>query len=126
MMNFEAKYPVEGTAALNPCYKGEPTQGGVIIAFPGKSNMDNSVSSSSKTGRLHPKSEELSMTPTSVGEPSFASELRQVARLFGCNDFAANLCHGNMQGESSGRLQRWQVVAAICLFSALAFATLFL
>lgn len=126
MMNFEAKYPVEGTAALNPCYRGKSTQGGVIIAFPGKSNIDNSVNPCSKTCRLHPKNEELSTVPTSASKPSFTSEVRQAMRLFGCNDFAANLYCGNIQGSSSGRLQRWQVVAAICLFSALAFATLFL
>lgn len=126
MMNFEAKYPIEGTAALNPCYRDESTQGGVIIAFPGKSNASKPINSCPKTGRLHSKNEGLSMVPASASKPSFASGVRQVARLFGCNDFAANLRCGNMQGTSSGRLQRWQVVAAICLFSALAFATLFL
>lgn len=125
MMDFETKYPIEGTAALNPYHENTAVQQGVIIAFPGKSNRADQENSLSKANRSF-SSRKNSAASSSSCDQSIASELRDAVRFFALNDFFDNLRHGSMQGVPSGRLSRWQTVAAACLFSALAFAVLFL
>ena len=40
-------------------------------------------------------------------------------------ELVSNLRYGNVRGVAFGRAERWQAVAAGCVFAALAFATLF-
>lgn len=102
MKNFETNYPVEGTSALKPKYDMVSAQRACIIAFP-----EDRVR---RVARMQPAS-------ACTNQGSFMHRVESTV---------TSAMAGTAQGSSFGRMQRWQAVAAGCVFSALAFGSLLL
>ena len=126
MKNFELQYPIEGATALNPRCEEIPTRCGTIIAFPGQEGLRRPAKPSCGAGPKHARPEEGFRKAASPEAASFLPSRTCCAqgRLMH-TELVSNLRYGNVRGVAFGRAERWQAVAAGCVFAALAFATLF-
>lgn len=105
MKNFEMRYPLDGTSALQPEFGHAPAVG-AIIEFPG-SVSQGACASSARAQR-----------PSSAAHRAHGH--------YGASETVRALHRGSAAGCAYGRVRPWQGALAGCVFSLFAFVSIFI
>lgn len=105
MKNFEMRYPLDGTSALQPEFGHAPAVG-AIIEFPG-SVSQGAYASSARVQR-----------PSSAAHGAHGHH--------GVPETVRALHRGSAAGCAYGRVRPWQGALAGCVFSLFAFVSIFI